>query len=501
MTRASGNHRMRGKARLLAALAVTTCGTACDSVPLVAPTESTITLVVADTSLPNDGSTTVTAAVTELSGTPVHDGTVVTFSATLGTVHPSEAPTTRGLASATFTAGERSGTASLLAYSGNAVSEPVEVRIGGAAVASIRLTAEPGNLPPAGGATRLVATVLDGGRSPLPNVRVAFAATAGTLRDRVATTDNAGEARTVLETTTASEVTASVGETRATTSITLDPTTGISITAAPARPAAGQPVSFEVTLTNEARAIRRAVIGFGDGRRMNLAATAHTTVTHTYRTAGAYTVTVTATDVAGSVATSSIVVQVRPAPSIPVTISASPASPFAGEPVTFTVEVTPPADAPGVREVSVDFGDGSTAALGALSGRRSVAHVYERDGSFVATVSARDAAERRHTSSLGVTVRPAPAISVTITASPAAPVAGQPVTFTVEVSPPTGAPAVRNVTVDFGDRSTASLGGLTGRRSVAHIYERAGSFIVTATARDAAGRRHASSIGIVVAEP
>ena len=492
---------MRGKARLLTALAVTTAAAACDSVPLVAPTESTVTLVVADTSLPNDGSTTVTAAVTELSGTPVHDGTVVTFSATLGAIHPPEAPTTRGRASATFTAGEQSGTASLLAYSGNAVSGAVEVVIGGAAVASIRLAAEPGNLPPAGGATRLVATVLDGGRSRLPNVRVAFAASAGALRDRVATTDQAGEARTVLRTTTAAEVTASVGETRATTSITLDPATSISITAAPARPAAGQPVSFEVTLTNEARAIRRAVIAFGDGRRKNLAAAARTSVTHTYRTAGAYTVTVTARDVAGFVATSSIVVQVRPAPAIPVTITGSPASPFAGEPVTYAIDVSPPADAPAVREVAVDFGDGSTVSLGALTGRRSVAHVYERDGSFVASVTARDAAGRRHTSSVGVTVRPAPAIPVAITASPAAPVAEQPVTFTVEVSPPAGAPAVRNVTIDFGDDSGASLGALTGRRSVAHLYERAGSYIVTATARDAAGRRHASSIGIVVAEP
>ena len=90
-------------------------------------------------------------------------------------------------------------------------------------------------------------------------------------------------------------------------------------------------------------------------------------------------------------------------------------------------------------------------------------------------MTARDAAGRRHTSSVGVTVRPAPAIPVAITASPAAPVAERPVTFTVEVSPPAGAPAVRNVTIDFGDDSGVSLGALTGRRSVAHLYERAGS--------------------------
>ena len=39
-----------------------------------------------------------------------------------------------------------------------------------------------------------------------------------------------------------------------------------------------------------------------------------------------------------------------------------------------------------------------------------------------------------------------------------------------------------------------------GRGSVAHVYEDDGSYIVTATVLDAAGRRHSSSIGIVVAE-
>ena len=63
----------------------------------------------------------------------------------------------------------------------------------------------------------------------------------------------------------------------------------------------------------------------------------------------------------------------------------------------------------------------------------------------------------------------APAFPVTLTASPADPVAGTPVTFTVDVSPPADAPSVRDVTIDLGDRSTTSLGGLTGRRSVAHV--------------------------------
>lgn len=471
---------------------------ACESVPLVAPSQSTVRLVVADTSIPNGGSTTVTAIVTEAAGTPVHDGTVVTFSTTLGDMHPPEAPTRRGSASATLTAGAESGTADVVAYSGGAVSEAVLVLIGAAAVGNVHVTAEPGSLPPAGGTTTLVATVLDGAHNPLPNVSVAFAASAGTLRDRVVATDRSGEARTSLTTTTRAEVTATAGGVSGTTSISIDPVTAISIRSTPARPVAGQVVSFEVTLRNAARAIRSASIDFGDGRIAELGPAAQTTVAHAYGAVGAYTVTVSATDAAGHVSSSTLVIQVDPAPDIPVAISVSPAAPLAGQAVTFTVEVSPPTNAPAVRDVAIDFGDESTTSLGALTGRTSIAHVYRRDGSYIVTVRVLDAADRRHTSSIGVQVRAAPGIPVAITVNPAVPVKGQAVTFTVTVSPPAGASAVRDVTIDFGDESSTSLGALTGRGSAAHVYREAGSYIVTATVLDATGRRHFSSIGIVV---
>ena len=127
-------------------------------------------------------------------------------------------------------------------------------------------------------------------------------------------------------------------------------------------------------------------------------------MTHTYAAAGSYTVTVTATDVASHAAASSIAVEVDPAPSIPVTITASPADPVAGQAVTFTVEVSPPADAPAVRDVTIDFGNESEASLGVLTGRASVAHVYEDEGSYIVTATVRDAAGRRHSSSIGIVV-------------------------------------------------------------------------------------------------
>ena len=127
-------------------------------------------------------------------------------------------------------------------------------------------------------------------------------------------------------------------------------------------------------------------------------------------------------------------------------------------------------------------------------------HVYDAAGSYVVTATVRDAAGRRHRSSIAVVVRLLPAILVTVTPPTADPVVDQRVTFTVNVSPPPEAPAVRSVKIDFGDRSgSRALGAWTGRRFEDHIYATAGRYTVTATVRDAAGRVHAASTVVNVA--
>lgn len=105
---------------LLGALIVT----ACDSAPLVAPIASTISIFSTATSLPPGGTAEISAIVIEEAGTPVHDGTVVRFSATLGTVNPVEAETRDGVAVTTFTAGSTAGTAQIAATSGGALTGP-----------------------------------------------------------------------------------------------------------------------------------------------------------------------------------------------------------------------------------------------------------------------------------------------------------------------------------------------------------------------------------------
>jgi hypothetical protein len=116
------------------ALLVIAATAACDSSPLTAPVASTISISALDTKVLPGGSTEVTAVVIEEAGTPVHDGTQVRFTATLGRVEPEMATTQDGVARATFTAGSTTGTAKVTASSGAAAASElgnvVEITVG-----------------------------------------------------------------------------------------------------------------------------------------------------------------------------------------------------------------------------------------------------------------------------------------------------------------------------------------------------------------------------------
>src|SRR5258708_5324474 len=92
---------------------------ACERVPLLAPSGSTIQLTALATALPANGTTDIIAQVIEASGTPPHSGTLVTFTTNLGTVQPSSAETDiGGRVTVKYVAGVGSGTATITALSG-----------------------------------------------------------------------------------------------------------------------------------------------------------------------------------------------------------------------------------------------------------------------------------------------------------------------------------------------------------------------------------------------
>src|SRR5206468_3603851 len=154
-------------------------------VPLLAPTGSSITLTASATVLPVNGTTQLIAQVLEAAGTPPQDGTLVTFTTSLGTVQPSQAETNGGRVIVTFNAGTVSGTATITATSGGAggtttssgsgsnatttsASNSVKIAVGSAAVGGVTASASPATVSSSGGSSTITANVRDINGNVLP---------------------------------------------------------------------------------------------------------------------------------------------------------------------------------------------------------------------------------------------------------------------------------------------------------------------------------------------
>ena len=103
---------------------------ACESLPLLAPTDSTIVVVASAPVIPLEGESVITAVVTEGVGTPVQNGTLVTFSTTLGRLEPQESRTEDGRATTRLVGDKTTGTAMVSAFSGAATSNVLSIQIG-----------------------------------------------------------------------------------------------------------------------------------------------------------------------------------------------------------------------------------------------------------------------------------------------------------------------------------------------------------------------------------
>jgi PKD repeat protein len=342
-----------------ALLAITLAATACDKVPLTAPTESTITLFATATSVSSTGSTDIVATVIEEAGTAVQNGTVVSFTTTLGRIEPAEARTQNGKVTVKLTADGRSGVAQVTAFSGGTASEKLELPIGSAAAETVTVRAEPSRLSPGGGATQIVALVRDLAGNALAGASVAFTTTAGNLSSGVAQTDASGEARSTLTTARESTVTATVGAKTGQVTVGVDAAPSVTIVVSPAAPIENEAVTFSLTLSTGGLPITQAKIDFGDGESRQLGALSGTTsVGHVYEDSGTYGVLLTLTDAAGNSSTQQTVVVVTPAAAIGVVLSYTPAAPAVNEVVTFTATTTLPAGV-SIERYEWTFGDGT----------------------------------------------------------------------------------------------------------------------------------------------
>ncbi|HET6960720.1 MAG TPA: PKD domain-containing protein [Vicinamibacterales bacterium] len=399
---------------------------ACERVPLLAPSGSTITLTALATALPTNGSTDLIAQVIESGGTPPHSGTLVTFTTSIGTVQPSSAETdVSGRVQVKFLAGTGSGTATITAISGGVSASgtnAIKILVGAAAVGRVIVSANPTLVPALGGTTAITAVVLDINGNPLSSVPVSFSTTAGSLANSVVNADQNGQAQTTLTTAQTATVTASVG---ATAPATTPPATG-----------------------------------------------GGTTTPTTGTTAGQASGTVT--------------VGVVAAPTLVITPPTT--SPSAGLPATFSFVVTAgTTNGSAVRDLSVNWGDGSGVQdLGAVTGTAAVTHVFRNAGTYVVTGTVLDASGNKSTVSTTVTVIPVPRPTIIITPSPVPGHAGAQTTLQIQVTLANGI-SVQDLRIDFGDGQSADLGGASSA-SVPHVYTAAGTYTVTVTVLDTTGQ-------------
>lgn len=382
----------------------------CEKMPLLAPAGTVITMVSTTNVLPVNGSTDVVAVLIEngstgtgtgtgatpggSAGTPVHNGTLVSFTTSLGKIEPAEARTNNGRVTVKLTADGRSGTATVTAYSGGA-RQTLEVVIGAGAAERVLVTANPTSVPALGGTATITARVEDVSGNPLPGVPVAFTTTAGTLSAVSSVTGDSGLAVTSLSTNAAATVTATAGGKSGTAAITVRAAAQVTLGLPTGSLIVGSPVTMTVTPSAGAT-LSNVVVQFGDGSSQSLGTiTGASTVAHFYESEAIHLVRVSATDADGGPVTASGSLAVI---GFNIAATASPASGLLGTVVNLAVTGVPP-NVP-IGSVEWQFGNGVTRTTSSTQ----TSYEYPVRGAFTVLVTIRPVYGPARTASVGVSI-------------------------------------------------------------------------------------------------
>ena len=163
--------------------------------------------------------------------------------------------------------------------------------------------------------------------------------------------------------------------------------------------------------------------------------------------------------------------------------------PTAGETTELTVTAI---GGNAIRNVVLNFGDGTTTSLGTVTATVTVPHVYQSPGTYTATATGTDLNGDTVSGATSVVVEPAEPLSVTLAVDPPQPTDDSPVTFTATVSPATA--KIVRYDWSFGDGETATTNG----NVIIHVYETFGRKDARVTVRDVNGNTASTRIQVQV---
>jgi hypothetical protein len=400
---------------------------ACQRMALLAPAGSTITLTPLATALPLNGTTNLIAQVIEPAGTPPQAGTLVTFTTSLGTIQPIEAETDAG--------GRVMVTFNSGTQSGTATIIALSGGVTTGAAGGVKIAigaAAVGRIVVAANPTTVsaqggVATITASVADLNGNLLGAIPVTFTTTAGTLGASSVATDSNGNAQTTLTTSVTATVTATAGITGTVTPPATGTT-------PSTGGSTSTQLSGT--------------------------------------------------------VTVNVVAAPTITITPPAGTLT--AGSPISFALTVTPPTGGTTtIRDVTVDFGDGTRVPLGAIQGSTAVQHSYTNTAveTFTVRVTVTDSQGFTTSAATVIVVQPQPPLNVTISKASTPSGLNTIYTLTATVSP-------SSVTVAnylwVQDGSTTLQSGASNQLIV--TYPTAAVHQITVTATTTTGQQATASV-------